>query len=348
MNTIDVPYMLNLLRELIHIPSVAGDCREIMERAEREFSSLGLPVSRTRKGALVATMRGKSGGPSRVISSHADTLGAVVREIKPNGRLRLLQIGGFAWGAFEGENLLVRTASGREVRGSLLPEKASLHAFSEEARETPRNDDTVEVRLDEPVSSPEDVRSLGVEVGDFVFFDPRYETTGSGFIKSRFLDDKACVAFMFAAIKALRDGGTEPARTARFYLTNCEEVGHGISFMPEDAEEHVALDIGIVAPRTNSREDAVTIVARDSRTPYDFALRKRLCGLAAEKNIPYRVDTHFRYGSDASVAAVAGFDVNFACFGPGVDASHSYERTTVKALEACGGLLAAYIAGEKI
>ena len=242
---------------------------------------------------------------------HADTLGAVSGD-KAKRQAQTAQIGGFAWGAFEGENLLVRTARG----GGRLPasgEGLAARLFRR-GQETPRNDDTVEVRLDEPVRRQ---RMSGPwrEVGDFVFFDPRYETTGSGFIKSRFLDDKACVAFMFAAIKALRDGGTEPDRTAHFYLTNCEEVGHGISFMPEDAGEHVALDIGIVAPGTNSREDAVTIVARDSRTPYDFASGSA-CAALRRRKISHRVDTHFRYGSDAGVAAVAASTSTLRASGP--------------------------------
>ena len=214
-------------------------------------------------------------------------------------------------------------------------------------RETLRTDENVEVRLDEAVFTAEDVRALGIEVGDFVFFDPRFEITPSGFLKGRFLDDKACVAFMFAGLKALVDEGTVPAKTTWFYVTNFEEHGHGISYLPEKVGEHLALDVGIVAPPANSREDAITIVARDSRTPYDFEFRKFLADLAREKGLPCRVDTHFRYGSDASLAAIAGFDANFGCFGPGVDASHSYERTTIRAVEACAELLAAYLTADR-
>mgnify|MGYP003586652230 CR=1 FL=1 len=344
---IDMTYVMSLLKELMDIPSVGGDCREILGRVEKECLALGLKTERTRKGAVLAAMKGRSDTGRRMVSSHVDTLGAMVREIKPNGRLRLLQIGGFAWGSFEGENLVVRTASGREIRGSLLPEKASIHAFSDVVREALRTDENMEVRLDEAVSSPEEVRALGIEVGDFVFFDTRYEVTPSGFVKSRFLDDKACTAFMFGAVRAFRDGGEIPARTTVFAVTNYEELGHGISVLPADTAEHVALDVGIVAPPANSREDAVTIVARDSRTPYDFEFRKFLTDLAARDGIPFRVDTHYRYGSDASLAAIAGFDANFACFGPGVDASHSYERTTLRAVEASAALLAAYLASER-
>jgi putative aminopeptidase FrvX len=343
----DMEYAERLMRELIAIPSVAGDCRAIMDRVESEFVALELPVERTNKGALLAAMKGTSDRPGRMVSCHVDTLGAQVREIKPDGRLRLLQIGGFAWSSFEGENLVVRTDGDREIRGSLLPDKASIHAFSEAARETLRTDDTVEVRLDEAASTPEEVRALGIEVGDFVFFEPRYEVTPSGFVKSRFLDDKACVAFMFAAIRAMRDAGLRPVRSTYFAVTNYEEVGHGISVLPQGVGEHLALDVGIVAPGTNSREDSVTIIAKDSRTPYGVEFRRFLSALAGQHAIPHRVDTHYRYGSDASLAAAAGFDADFACFGPGVDASHSYERTTMRAIEASGQLLAAYLTTER-
>jgi len=344
---IDMQYVMKLLEELVNIPSVAGDCREILKRAERECLSLGLTVEKTRKGALLATMKGTTDNDRRMVSAHVDTLGAIVREIKPNGRLRLLQIGGFAWTSFEAENLIVRTASGREIRGSLLPERASIHAFSETVRETLRTDENVEARLDEHVSSADETRALGIEVGDFVFFDPRYEVSPAGFIKSRFLDDKACVAFMFGAIKALVDAKKSPVNTTIFYITNYEELGPGIYVVPQNVAEHVALDVGIVASPANSREDAVTIVARDSRTPYDFEFRKFLSDLAVKNSVPFKVDTHFRYGSDASLAAIAGFDANFACFGPGVDASHSYERTTIKAVEASAELLAAYLLADR-
>ncbi len=344
---IDMKYVLDLTEEIIGIPSVPGDCREILARMEAEFASIGLPTSRSRKGDLLATMKGARDDDPRLVSAHVDTLGAIIREIKPNGRLRLLQVGGFAWTSFEGENLMVRTASGSEYRGVLLPEKTSVHAFSDAVRETLRTDDNVEVRLDEEVSSPEDVRALGIEVGDFVFFEPRFELTESGFIKSRFLDDKVCVACLFGAIKALVDSGTVPARTTVFYISQYEEVGHGVSAIPQGVVEHLAIDIGIVAPPANSREDSVTIVARDSRTPYGFEFRNFLTDLAKEHGIPHRVDVHYRYGSDASVAAVAGFDADFACLGPGVDASHSYERTTVKAAQACSDLIAAYLTTDR-
>ena len=340
---VDMKYVLELNAELLAIPSVAGDCREVLARLEKEFERFGLSVTKNNKGALFARLEGMDNSSARIVGAHADTLGAVVRMIKPNGRLRLLPIGGYAWQNFDGENLWVRTAEGAMIRGTLLTDKASRHAFGEECDSFPRTNDTMEVRLDEDVSTPEETRALGIEVGDFVFFDNRLEVCPNGYIKSRYLDDKVCVAAMFGVIKAMTEAGVRPSHTVYFNVSNYEELGHGISLVPQDVTECLSLDIGIVAPGNNSSEKAVTIVARDSRTPHDFEFRNRLAKLARRDGIPYRVDTYYRYGSDASMAVIAGKDFNFACIGPGIDASHHYERTHSTAVEACGNLTLSYI-----
>jgi putative aminopeptidase FrvX len=344
MPDIDMTYLRKILLDLLVIPSVGGDCDEAMKMVASEFADLGVTVTTTKKGALIGTIPGKDKKNHRVVTAHVDTLGAVVRRIKDTGRLSLLQIGGFAWSSVEGENILVRTMDGREYSGVILPEKASIHAFSEVVRETLRTDDTIEVRLDEDVATVADVRALGIEVGDFVFFQPRAVVTENGFVKSRFLDDKACIAMVFAAIRAMKASRKSLAATTHFYISNYEEVGHGVSWLPEEAAEIVALDVGIVAPGTNSSEKCVSIAARDSRTPYDLEFRKRLVDLAKKHEIDYRVDVYYRYGSDASVGTTQGFNANFACFGPGVDASHHYERTHLRALEESTKLLIAYLA----
>ena len=341
--TIDLPYVEKLLEELLAIPSVPGDCEAVSERVKQEFAALGLSWHTTPKGAVVGMWPGREEGDERLVSAHVDTLGAVVRQIKPNGRLKLLPIGGFAWGAMEGENLVVRTLDGREFSGSLLPEKASIHAFSDAVREAPRNDDTVEVRLDVRVSSKEDVEKLGIAPGDFVFFDPRLVITEEGFIKARFLDDKASVACLFGTLRAMKAQGLTPRKTTHFYLSNNEEIGHGVATIPDALTEFVALDIGIVAEGTESSEHCVTIAARDSRSPYHLPLRRRLTALAREQGIDFRTDVFYRYGSDATIAILQGADVAFACFGPGVDATHHYERTHRKALEETSRLLMAYL-----
>lgn len=340
---VDLDYVLKLNRELLAIPSVGGDCYEAMDRCESEFKKFGLKPTHTNKGALIASMNGGSDEGSRLVGAHVDTLGAIVRSIKPNGRLRLFGIGGFSWGFYEAENLWIRTSEGKMIRGCLLPDMASRHAYGDACTIEQRLDDNVEVRIDEDTSSVEETRALGIDVGDFVFFDHRLEESASGYIKSRYLDDKVCLAAMFGAIRALTEAGIKPSRKVYFNVSNYEEKGHGISYVPEDVVECLSLDVGIVAPSENASEKAVSIVARDSRTPYDFRFRKHLTDLAQVNKIPYRICTPKNYGSDASVGVLAGKDFNFACIGPGVDASHHYERTHRTAVQACGDLLLAYL-----
>ncbi len=340
---IDLNYVEKLLLEVLAIPSISGECGAILARLEKEFEKLEIPVIRTRKGALIGKWEGREEGEERLVSAHVDTLGAVVRQIKPNGRLRLLPIGGFAWASLEGENVLVRSLDGREFTGSLLPEKSSVHMFSDVVRETLRDEESMEVRLDVVSSSREETENLGIRPGDFVFFDPRPVITPEGFLKARFLDDKACVAVLFGVLHALKRDGLVPSKTVHFYLSDNEEIGHGISFIPERVEEIVALDIGIVAEGTASSEQCVSIAARDSKSTYHLALRRYLTVLAEKYNIDYRTDVYYRYGSDATACILRGVDATFACFGPGVDATHHYERTHRKALEATAKLLMAYV-----
>ncbi|HOX30839.1 MAG TPA: M42 family metallopeptidase [Spirochaetales bacterium] len=338
-----IGYTRDLLLETLAIPGCGGDTRAIMERMRAEFASLGIEAIPTRKGALVGTLPGRSEGGGRMVAAHVDTLGAMVKAIKPNGRLRLSPIGGFAWQAFEGENAIVSAHGGKSYEGTLLPDKASIHIFSDEVRESPRTEDSMELRLDAEARSAADVEALGIRVGDFVNFEAKPRLAGDGYVKARYLDDKACVAILFAAIKRYRDTGSLPARRTHFYLSNYEEIGHGISLLPEGVEEFLALDIGTVGEGHTSDERCATIVAKDSRTPYDFGFRRRLVELAERNGVDYRVDVHYRYGSDASLAAMAGFEVNFACIGMGVDATHHYERTHLDGLANTLKLLLAYL-----
>ena len=341
---IDLDYVKRIMTELLAIPSCGGYSRDAMDRARKEFEALGVDVVATKNGALIGTLKGKNDDSQKMVSAHIDTLSAMVKEIKANGRLKLTNIGGFAWQAFEAENAVVKTLDGREYSGSLLPEKASVHIFSDEAREGPRTEETMELRIDENVKTKEETERLGVAVGDFVFFDPKTRFTENGYVKSRFLDDKACVAVLFGAVKYFKDSKTIPDFTTHFYISNYEEIGHGISMMPEKVTEHLALDIGTVGGNHTSDEHCVTILAKDSRTPYDFELRKRLVEIARKNGIDYRVDVHYRYGSDASVGATQGFEANFACIGMGVDATHHYERTHMDGIANNLRLLIKYLA----
>lgn len=340
---IDMKYVNDLMVEILNIHSCGGDTRFAMDRMQKEFDSLGIKTWKTNKGCIVGTMEGENTDKERLVSAHIDTLGAIVKEVKSNGRLKVTNIGGYAWQAVEGENVTIRTRKGKEYTGTLLPEKASVHIFPDEVREAARTEDTMEIRIDEDAHTKEDTEKLGIAVGDFVFFDAKPIITESGYIKARYLDDKACVAVLFGTIKYLIDNNLKPKYTTHFYISNYEEIGHGVSLIPEKVTEFVALDIGTVGPGHTSDEHCVTILAKDSRTPYDFGLRNRLVDIAEENNIGYRVDVHYRYGSDASISVLQGVDCNFACIGMGVDATHHYERTHVDGIENNLRLLVKYL-----
>lgn len=337
----DMEYLLAFGQELIEIPSPGGDCDQCMDRVDHEFQALGLETRRTNKRALIATMKGEV-EEGRIICAHVDTLGAIVRRILPDGRIRVLPIGGTTWNAYEAENCYIRTREGKDISASFMPDKASRHTWGEECTTMVRDDDHVHLRLDENVHSVEDVKALGIDVGDSVWFEPRFRRLPSGYIKSRYLDDKICVAAIFAVIKEMQQQKIKPHYTLHFIITNYEEVGHGLSLIPEGTTECLAVDIAIVAEGTNSDEHCVSILARDSRTPYDQRMKNRLRKLAESMGVEPRIDTPYRYGSDASVGALSGFDYNFSAIGPGTDASHHYERVHEDGLLATVKLVWAY------
>jgi len=344
---IDEKYLQNILVALLNIPSPTGFADAAIDRVAAALDELGLAHARTRKGALTTTLAGKRADAPRALTAHVDTLGAMVKEIKANGRLKLTKIGGFAWNTVEGESCQVFTRSGKIVNGSLLLTQASGHVHGAAVNETRRTDENMEVRLDERTSSAAETRELGIEVGDFVAFAPRVVVTESGFIRSRHLDDKAGVAAMLAAAKALLDAGQTPAQRTTLHFSNYEEVGHGAAAgFPADLAELVAVDMAAVGAGQTSDEFHVTICVKDSGGPYHHGLSNHLRSLADQHKIPYQVDIYPYYGSDAEAFWRAGGDVRAALIGPGVDASHNYERTHMDALMATTRLILAYLLAE--
>ena len=342
--TIDTESMLSFLSGLLNTPSPTGFSAQAIaytEQALRQFPFL--EISHTRKGALAVRWPGQSNAAPRALTAHADTLGAMVKEIKGSGRLKLTRIGGFAWNTAEGEGCTVFTNSGATVRGSILITKASGHVHGAQTNESKREDDTMEVRLDARTTSREGTLALGIQVGDFVAFDPRVEIT-NGFVRSRHLDDKACVANILAAIKALADAGLQPAQTTYLLISNYEEVGHGAAAgIPAEVTELVAVDMAAVGEGQTSDEFHATLCVKDSGGPYHHELSQKLRRLAEENSLPYKVDIYPFYGSDGEAFWRAGGDVAVALIGPGVDASHNYERTHTEALEATSRWLVAYL-----
>ncbi|NLY66226.1 MAG: M42 family metallopeptidase [Tissierellia bacterium] len=330
----NMDYVIEKLVSLLKVPSPTGNTEKAIDFVEKEFNKLNIPSYRTNKGALIATIEGKNKDKEITLSAHVDTLGAMVKEIKTNGRLKLSQIGGYVMDTIEGEYVYIESSQGKIYTGTILTTKASSHVHGKETQEIERNTDNMEIRLDEKVSSKEDVLKLGINVGDFIFFDPRVTVTDSGFIKSRHLDDKAGVACLLGMAKYLVENNIKPKYTTNFFISNYEEVGHGASAgIPEKTFEFIAVDMAAPGKGQTSDEYSVTICAKDSSGPYDLSFRKKLVKLAAENNLNYKIDIYPYYGSDGSAALRAGYDFKVALIGPGVDASHSYERTHKEALE---------------
>jgi putative aminopeptidase FrvX len=341
---IDTPFLLDFLSRLLNTPSPTGLAEAAIALTEETFKPIkGLQFSRTRKGALLVTWNGERDDAPRALTAHADTLGGMVKEVKSNGRLKLTQIGGYAWNTIEGEGCTVFTRSGRQVRGSILLTKASGHVFGKEVEETKRDADNLEIRLDARTGSRQETLDLGIGIGDFVAFDPRLEIN-AGFVRSRHLDDKACVASIVAAVKALADAGLRPVHTTTLLISNYEEVGHGAAAgIPADVEELLVVDMAAVGEGQDSDEFHVSLCVKDSGGPYHHGLSERLRTLAEKYAIPYKVDIYPHYGSDGEAFWAAGGDVAVALIGPGVDASHSYERTHTEALVATTKWVLAYL-----
>lgn len=340
--TINQEYFVDFLVKLLNIPSPTGFAEPAIAFVEKELSQFKqLELSRTRKGTLVAKWKVESDLPPVALTAHVDTLGAVVKEIKSSGRLKLSRIGGVQWPTIETEGVWVFTSKGEKIRGSVLIDNASGHIFG--PTDTPRNEDHMEVRLDARTTSEKETRELGINVGDCVAFDPRVEVT-NGFIRSRFLDDKACVANLMAAIKSLAESGRSPKRSVYFHISNYEEVGHGASAgIPSDVTELVTVDMAVVGAGQESDEFSATLCIKDSGGVYHEGLNKKMRELAEKYGIAYKTDVYPFYGSDGEAFWRAGGDVALALIGPGIDASHNYERAHMDGLNATTNWILAYL-----
>lgn len=344
MAEVDIAWMTDFLVGLLNTPSPTGDTSRAIQYVHDTLARFPLTLEINRKGALIATWEGKAANSPRALTAHLDTLGAMVQEIKDNGRLKLTQIGGYAWNSVEAEGCTVLMANGKSWTGTILPTKASVHVHGDEVRKLERNGENMEVRLDIRSTTPEETRALGIEVGDFVVIDPRVVVTETGYIRSRHLDDKAGVAVVVGAIKALGDAGLTPTQRTTFHFSNYEETGHGAATgIPDDACELLTVDMAAVGEGQQSDEFSVGICTKDSGGPYHLGFRRNLVALCEAHGIPYRLDVYPSYGSDGGAAWRAGADLAVGLIGPGVDASHSYERTHQDSLRASACLIIQYL-----
>ena len=339
---ISIEYLHEILTKVLTTPSPSGYTHNVLEIVKDTVNEFKFSVSLTKKGACVIEIDGKD--PSKVIglSAHVDTLGAMVRSITTKGYLKISPIGNYMYQTIEGEYCKIITRNNKEFSGTILTTKPSVHVFKD-ARQQKRTDKEIEVRIDEKVKTKKDVENLGINSGDFVVFDSRTLITPSGFIKSRHLDDKASVGIILAVLEYFHREKIVPKNTVKILITNYEEVGHGLSFLPEGIDELLAVDMGAIGDDLTTTEYDVSICAKDSSGPYDFHLTNHLIELAKKSKLDYAVDIYPYYGSDASAAMRAGHDVPAALIGPGVHASHSLERTHTDALVNTAKLIISYL-----
>lgn len=337
---IDRNYILDLAKEILLIPSPSGYQEKIIPRIEMEADKYDLLHQRTKKGNLLISYPGKS-DYTVGLSVHVDTLGAMIRSINSQGEIKFTTIGGPIWPTLDGEYCTIRTRENKDYTGTFLSTSPAVHVYKDAAKKE-RTPENMYVRLDEIVKNKEDVDKLGIAVGNFIFIDPKTTITESGFIKSRFLDDKINVASIFGLIKYFKDNKITPKYTIKFIISTYEEVGHGASFIPE-LDEMIAVDMGCIGDDLTCTEFDVSICPKDSSGPYDYNLTNKLISVAKENKINHAVDIYPYYGSDVSAATRGGNDFRGALMGPGVHASHGMERTHIDGIDATVKLLINYL-----
>ncbi|TVQ80744.1 MAG: osmoprotectant NAGGN system M42 family peptidase [Bradymonadales bacterium] len=341
---VDEPYLVELLKNLLKIPSPAGYTDSIVHFVGEELRNLKIPFDVTRRGAIRADIMGKQTSPDRAIVAHLDTLGAMVRSLKENGRMSIAPIGHWSARFAEGAKATIFKDGNENSRGTILPLKASGHVFNEEIDTQPVGWDHIELRPDQEASSREDLERLGYHIGDFVAIDPDSEFNPNGYINSRHLDNKAGVALLLAAAKSIIESKIELPVDCHLLFTISEEVGSGASaVLHQDVAEMVSIDNSTPAPGQNSIEEGVTIAMMDSTGPFDYHLTHKLIKICEANEIPHARDVFRYYRCDAASAVEAGNDLRTALVCFGCDASHGYERTHIKSLSALAQLLALYM-----
>ena len=320
-------YATEKAKELLSIDSPTGFTDRAADWVQNAFTDLGFEARRTVKGGVLVDFGGEKGQDGLILMAHTDTLGGMVAEVKANGRLRIVPLGGLSPQNIETENVRVYTRDGRVIEGTCQLINASTHVNGKFGSE-PRSFDTLEIVLDEPVTTAEEARGYGIETGDPVCFEPRTRVTASGYIKSRFLDDKLSVGILLGLGKYLKDTGEKLSRPVYAHITVYEEVGHGASAsIPEGVTEALSVDMGCVGEGLRCTERQVSICAKDSGGPYAYDMVGRLIAAAKKEGADYAVDIYPHYGSDVEASLKGGFDIRHGLIGPGVYASHGYERS---------------------
>jgi len=328
---------------VLAIDSPAGFTQKAAAWVKEAFENLGFAARVTNKGGVFIDLGGREDADALLLEAHVDTLGGMICRTKGNGRLQLTKIGGMRAENGEAENALVYTREGRRYEGTLQLIDASVHV-NPDYKTARRDFDTTELVLDEDIRSAEDVRVLGIEVGDFVCFEPRTRRTSSGYLKSRFLDDKLSVGILIGFAKYLADHRITLKRRTYIHITVYEEVGHGgAAPVPAGVTEAISVDMGCVGEGLTCTEKQVSICAKDSAGPYSYEVVNKLIAAAKQSGADYAVDVYPFYSSDVDVTLKAGFDIRHGLIGPGVYASHGYERSHIDGVYNTLKLLCGYL-----
>ena len=339
----DIDYIVEETKKILAIDSPSGYTKEVAEYVLGEYRALGYEPKLTVKGGVLVALGGKNKEDAVMLEAHIDTLGAIVTEIKSNGRLKVSPIGGMNANNAEAENCRVATRFSGTFEGTCQLSNASVHVNGDYS-DTKRSWDEMEIVLDEKADSREETEKLGIMAGDFVCFDPRTTVTKTGYIKSRFLDDKLSVGILLGYAKYLKEENITTERMVYQHITVYEEVGHGgAASIPEGVTEVISVDMGCVGDGLSCKETQVSICAKDSRGPYNYDVVTGLIKAAKDNDLDFAVDVYPYYGSDADVALTAGYDVRHGLIGAGVYASHGYERSHKDGVKNTFGLLRAYL-----
>ncbi len=338
----DMSYLVQTMKRLLDTPSPVGYYERMKPLIEELADNLGYSVTYDNRDTAYVTVAGEDPSKTVCVSAHADTLGFMVRGANSDGTLRVRALGGINFANVEGENVTVLTRNNKTYAGTLICAHHSAHAY-DDAKTMERNENTVFVLLDERVATAEEVRKLGIRNGDYISIDPRLTVTPNGYVKSRFIDNKAAMACSFTVLKYLADNRLKPRYNTVFAFSFYEEIGFGGIYVPEEISEYVAVDIAILGPDSDGSEQKVTICAKDASMPYDYDLTNRLIAAAERCGADYAVDLFYRYGSDASQAIKGGNNVRAAALGMGVYASHGVERAHLDGIENTARLMLAYV-----
>lgn len=338
----DEKYCVETFKRLLEVDSTTGQYEKIQKLICQILDEEGFSYTTLRKGGVIAEFGGKK--EPIAVTAHLDDIGLMVRHINSDGTLNVCPVGGLYPFYCVTENVNIHTRDGKVYTGSICRIPNSIHVTEEELRGAmPDFRTNVCVVLDEDVKNPKDVRKLGIETGDFIGLDPRFRMN-NGYIKSRFVDDKACAAVLLTAMRAIKKSKTQPKRKIYAYFAVYEEIGHGTTWLPEDVNDILAIDIAPLGPDQNSDEKKVSIFAKDSRFPYHDGMTNELRKVAIKEKIDYVMDIFTpHYGTDGDGSILAGYDIRHAAIGPGTANSHGYERTHIDGLNNTYKLLMAYL-----